>query len=555
MNKFIVTIISVLFFSPYLNQSASANTYSENEQNKLDGYEYVDLALPSGTLWAKYNVGATEERGTGYFFAWGETKPKEVSKFVRSTYKYYKEEKHFNQVWHTSYKLTKYNNNSKYGVVDNKNMLDTNDDAVIALWGENWCMPSKDQALELYKNCKKEDIYADGKRFQRFTGKNGNYIILPVYGYYVEEFNGGSVPYSNNGKVNTSSLTKKKEEAYYWTKDLGFSTGCGYALRIGYFGVLELSRHFGANIRAVVSKKGYDLINETIQNSGGGYRSNSIIPRDIYVTVNGKSVPLYNLPAKTIDSIADSPQLDMFKYERVEIAQETKSSSSNTSKPKTSTNTNKPQVAIQIQDKVPWRDWDNNDNETKYLTIPNYRGESYVLKRLGNHHSSYPGAVYFGTLSADPKKLTSKVFIDNILIRKEWQGVWKDNLGRTWNIGEYEIAISYVKHLDMKSAPPSYAVRQKGVEHIIADFKYDIKGIWIAAGNLFFLQSFPSRQLKYTSPKVLDGWVKDLTEASEPPINQGYAVCEIICASRNEIVLKSQTRSRFGEELILKRIK
>ena len=36
-------------------------------------YEYVDLGLPSGTLWAKMNVGANSETDPGLYFAWGET--------------------------------------------------------------------------------------------------------------------------------------------------------------------------------------------------------------------------------------------------------------------------------------------------------------------------------------------------------------------------------------------------------------------------------------------------------------------------------------------------
>lgn len=36
-------------------------------------YEYVDLGLPSGTLWAKMNVGAKSETDAGLYFAWGET--------------------------------------------------------------------------------------------------------------------------------------------------------------------------------------------------------------------------------------------------------------------------------------------------------------------------------------------------------------------------------------------------------------------------------------------------------------------------------------------------
>lgn len=41
-----------------------------------DGYEYVDLGLPSGTLWATCNVGANCPEEYGDYFAWSETVPK-----------------------------------------------------------------------------------------------------------------------------------------------------------------------------------------------------------------------------------------------------------------------------------------------------------------------------------------------------------------------------------------------------------------------------------------------------------------------------------------------
>ena len=34
-------------------------------------HDYVDLGLPSGTLWATYNVGATKPEEFGDYFAWG----------------------------------------------------------------------------------------------------------------------------------------------------------------------------------------------------------------------------------------------------------------------------------------------------------------------------------------------------------------------------------------------------------------------------------------------------------------------------------------------------
>ena len=43
-----------------------------------DNHEYVDLGLPSGTLWATCNIGAANPEDMGDYFAWGETAPKEI---------------------------------------------------------------------------------------------------------------------------------------------------------------------------------------------------------------------------------------------------------------------------------------------------------------------------------------------------------------------------------------------------------------------------------------------------------------------------------------------
>lgn len=52
---------------------ANANVPNYVAADKFNGYEYVDLGLPSGTLWAKMNVGAESETDYGLYFAWGET--------------------------------------------------------------------------------------------------------------------------------------------------------------------------------------------------------------------------------------------------------------------------------------------------------------------------------------------------------------------------------------------------------------------------------------------------------------------------------------------------
>ena len=47
-----------------------------NEEDPAIGHQYVDLELPSGTLWATCNVGANTPEEYGSYYAWGETQPK-----------------------------------------------------------------------------------------------------------------------------------------------------------------------------------------------------------------------------------------------------------------------------------------------------------------------------------------------------------------------------------------------------------------------------------------------------------------------------------------------
>ena len=57
---------------------ASLSSCKDDEPVNPDTHEWVDLGLPSGTLWATCNVGASAPEEYGDYFAWGETKPKEV---------------------------------------------------------------------------------------------------------------------------------------------------------------------------------------------------------------------------------------------------------------------------------------------------------------------------------------------------------------------------------------------------------------------------------------------------------------------------------------------
>ena len=108
-----------------------------------DDHEWVDLGLPSGTLWATCNVGADRPGDFGDYFAWGETTPKQSYSWE-------------NYKWCYGYSSTliKYCTNSSFGYngfVDNKNELDPEDDAAYANWGPSWRIPFYDQAARLYE--------------------------------------------------------------------------------------------------------------------------------------------------------------------------------------------------------------------------------------------------------------------------------------------------------------------------------------------------------------------------------------------------------------------
>lgn len=93
-----------------------------------DGHEYVDLGLPSGTLWATCNVGANRPEEVGDYFAWGETATKDIY-----DWKHYK----FGILCTNVYKLTKYCNNPTCGYngyVDNLSLsIPSNYNAMILL--------------------------------------------------------------------------------------------------------------------------------------------------------------------------------------------------------------------------------------------------------------------------------------------------------------------------------------------------------------------------------------------------------------------------------------
>lgn len=198
---------------------------------KEPGHDYVDLGLPSGTKWATYNVGATKPTEYGDYFAWGETKPKE--EYTWETYKWCKG---------SLDSMTKYCTDNGYGTVDNKTVLDVEDDAATANWGSAWRMPTREEIDELCNGCSWKwvvDFNGSGVNGQLGTSKkNGATIFLPAAGYRHD-----------------TGLTEVGYLGYYWSSSLdGISSydACNLRFYDGNFDWYGNHRYYGYFVRAVL---------------------------------------------------------------------------------------------------------------------------------------------------------------------------------------------------------------------------------------------------------------------------------------------------------------
>lgn len=178
-----------------------AKEEKEQTTGELNGHEYVDLGLPSGTLWATCNVGANKPGDYGSYFAWGETQSK-IS-YSWDTYKYANG---------TSNMLTKYCNKA-----DNFTTLQASDDPATANWGSGWRTPAKAQWEELINNTTHKWTTRNGKQGRLFTAKNGQSLFLPAA-----------------GKQWGSGLSGAGKYGSYWSRSLDTDLPC-YAIGLELF--------------------------------------------------------------------------------------------------------------------------------------------------------------------------------------------------------------------------------------------------------------------------------------------------------------------------------
>lgn len=203
--------------------SCNVTTYSCNEAYSVRGvcytesledgtensHEYVNLGLPSGTKWAKSNIGAVKPCDQGLFFQWG--------RVDGCTYD------ESNPPFSDEYPLptvsgTKYNDGD---------VLISEDDAASVIMGGKWHMPTKDDIQELIDNTfnhwttcdvehEGEHTTIPGKLFVSKIDQSKKLFIPAAGSYYF-----GSGSYVNDEFHIWTSSGYDSDNAYelYWSSD------------------------------------------------------------------------------------------------------------------------------------------------------------------------------------------------------------------------------------------------------------------------------------------------------------------------------------------------
>ena len=230
--KNMLTVILMMVFAAGCNKPDGPN-HGNDQGNELNGHEYVDLGLPSGTLWATCNIGADTVEEFGDYFAWGETEPKEL--YDWKSYQY-------GRFVHERYELNKYCTDSAYGFngfVDNLTVMEPDDDVARTCWGEGWRMPTIGEWEELFLNTTGVWTTLNDVKGWRCTASNGNSLFLPAAGYWWDDaFNADLGLYW--------SRTINKEFPY---RAWGFHFNCDSSHLCG-----SSDRNRGQTVRAVCSK-------------------------------------------------------------------------------------------------------------------------------------------------------------------------------------------------------------------------------------------------------------------------------------------------------------
>ncbi len=184
-----------------------------NTSGLANGHGYVDLGLPSGTLWATANIGAHSIEDFGDYIQWGETSvPNEDEE--EDSYGWYGYD-FFNV---PSSPLKKYCTDTDLwageGNPDGLQSLEDEDDAAYVMWGAYWHIPSVDQFRELMdeNNTSYVLTQVNGVSGYLITSRlNGKCIFLPAASFH---FGSTYSLYAPNARYWSSTLAEDNYKAY-----------------------------------------------------------------------------------------------------------------------------------------------------------------------------------------------------------------------------------------------------------------------------------------------------------------------------------------------------
>ena len=195
-----------------------------------NGYDYVDLKLPSETLWATCNVGAEKPSDYGLYFQWGDTigyTKEQIGKdkpFSKDKYKW--------SIKGCDKNFIKYTTEVA--------ILNLEDDAANANMGGDWHMPTPGQIKELINETTSIWTTKDGVNGRLFTSKKdtSKSIFIPAAGYV---WNGSLYDVGSSGSIWSSVLS---EGSVGYGQSLVFNSGNVY---LG-----SLNCNFGRSVRGVI---------------------------------------------------------------------------------------------------------------------------------------------------------------------------------------------------------------------------------------------------------------------------------------------------------------
>lgn len=142
---------------------------------KYKGFEFVNLGLPSGTMWATCNVGAVSETDHGLYFQWGST----VGHSKDSGYD-------FSYVYEIEFSRRRFAENNSHILPFCQQDLRPTEDAAYVAMGGKWITPSDNDFYEMIHHCLytwMENYEGSGVSGGLFTSKvNGNTLFFPAGG-------------------------------------------------------------------------------------------------------------------------------------------------------------------------------------------------------------------------------------------------------------------------------------------------------------------------------------------------------------------------------------